>query len=69
MSEPTSHPPAPPDADTTPDPHARPEPRNAVERWLRRFENPTVSDLLIVVGLIPVIALLAVVIFAWLLSG
>ncbi len=47
----------------------RPPPRNAFERWLRRFENPTVGDLIIVVGLIPVIALLALVVFVWLLSG
>lgn len=47
----------------------RPAPKTAAGRWLRRFENPTVMDLVIVVGLIPVIALLALVVFAWLLSG
>ena len=46
----------------------RPEPKTAVGHWLRRFENPTAVDLIVVVGVIPVVALLALVIFAWLLG-
>ncbi len=46
----------------------RPEPKTAIARWLRRFENPTAVDLILVVGVIPTVALLALVVFAWLLG-
>ncbi|MEM1099636.1 MAG: hypothetical protein AAGH92_12715 [Planctomycetota bacterium] len=44
----------------------RPPPRNEFEAWLRRFENPSVTTIMVVIGLIPIVALIALIVVAWL---
>ncbi|MEM9753716.1 MAG: hypothetical protein AAF916_10070 [Planctomycetota bacterium] len=44
----------------------RPPPRNKFEAWLRRFENPSVTTIMVVIGLIPIVALIALIVVAWL---
>jgi hypothetical protein len=46
----------------------RPPPRNQFEAWLRRYENPSMTTIIVVIGLIPILALLVLVIVAWMLG-
>ncbi|MEM1446177.1 MAG: hypothetical protein AAGF84_08995 [Planctomycetota bacterium] len=43
----------------------RPPPRNKFEAWLRGFENPGPTTIVVVIGLIPIIALVALILVAW----
>lgn len=46
----------------------RPPPRNRFEAWLRRFENPTPTTIVLVIGLLPIIALVVLILVAWLVG-
>ena len=43
----------------------RPPPRNKFEAWLRKFEDPGPTTIVIVIGLIPILALAVLVIVGW----
>ena len=45
----------------------RPEPRNALERFLRRFEDPTITTVVVMGLIVPTVALLGAFIILWLL--
>ncbi|MEM8782668.1 MAG: hypothetical protein AAGE65_07390 [Planctomycetota bacterium] len=46
----------------------RPPPRNAFFAWLRKFEDPSLTTIIVVIGLIPIVALVALIVVAWLFS-